>query len=67
MNEVEAAMERWQRARVRQSSDREAKRLATMNQRYGANAVPHGTIRMVISDWYTDEHGCLTRTVRAAE
>lgn len=65
MNEVEAAVERWNRTRIRQSHDREARQLATMNERYGANAIPQGTIRMIVSDWYRDEQGLLTRTVRA--
>ena len=44
------------------------KRQATMSERYGMHGnAPVHTIRMVVSPWYRDTDGCLTRTIKAAD
>jgi hypothetical protein len=68
---VSQANESARRFHRRRSADAAAKRKATMIARYGcmsngAAAIYDKQIEMVVSPWFRDEQGFLTRTVRAA-
>lgn len=50
--------------------ERNEKRLATMVERYGVLSYSDSQsqrVNMIVSPWYADEFGNMTRTVRAAD